>query len=92
MSDYYFKEEIKKNMDIIISIVIGAVCGWLGSKIMKSKGGLLRNIIIGIVGGALGGWLLGFVPVLGNLGLVSTLLGGILGSCILIWIGRLIFK
>lgn len=45
-------------MDLIYSILIGLVAGFLGSKIFKGSGsGLLWNIIIGIVGGALGGWL-----------------------------------
>ena len=79
-------------ISILVMILIGAVCGWLASLIMKSKGGLLRNIIIGVIGGFLGGWLLSFVPFLNGMGIVSAILGGVLGSCILIWLGRLIFK
>ena len=44
-------------MQIIVSLLIGGLVGWLAGKIMHSKGGLLRNILVGIVGGALGGWL-----------------------------------
>ena len=31
-------------------LIIGALIGWLASKIMHGKGGLLRNIILGVAG------------------------------------------
>ena len=37
--------------DILVTIVIGAVSGWLAGFIMNSKGSLIRNIILGIIGG-----------------------------------------
>ena len=37
-------------IDLLVSLAIGAVAGWLASIIMGSKGGLLKNIILGIVG------------------------------------------
>ena len=44
-------------MHILVSLLIGALVGWLAGKIMHSKGGLIRNIVLGLLGGALGGWL-----------------------------------
>ena len=42
-------------MGIIISIIIGCVCGFLAGKIMKGGGfGILINLLLGIVGGAVG--------------------------------------
>jgi len=38
-------------------LILGALIGWIASKIMHGKGGLLRNIIVGIAGAVLGGWL-----------------------------------
>ena len=54
-------------MDIIITIVIGGVVGWLASILMRTNAqmGIIANIIVGIVGAWLGAWLapkLGFVP------------------------------
>ena len=41
-------------MQILISLAIGALCGWLAGQFMGSKNnGLIINIILGIVGGAL---------------------------------------
>ena len=43
-------------MDLIITLVIGGVVGWLGSILMKTNAqmGLIANIIVGIVGALLG--------------------------------------
>jgi uncharacterized membrane protein YeaQ/YmgE (transglycosylase-associated protein family) len=39
-------------------ILIGAVAGWIGGKLIRGEGfGLLGNIIVGIVGAVLGGWI-----------------------------------
>ncbi|MBO4229104.1 MAG: GlsB/YeaQ/YmgE family stress response membrane protein [Clostridia bacterium] len=75
---------------ILVSLVIGALVGWLAGKIMKSKNGLLVNIILGILGGALGGWLGSLIGIGG--GWVTSILLAIGGSCLIIWILRLIKK
>lgn len=47
-------------MEIISTIITGAIAGWLGSLIFKGTGlGLFGNIIIGIVGSFVGNWSLG---------------------------------
>ena len=47
-------------MGLLLSVLIGALAGFLGSKIFSGAGnGLLLNLFIGIVGGFLGGWLFG---------------------------------
>ncbi len=75
---------------LIVSILLGAFAGWAGGKLMKSEGSFLRNVILGIVGGALGGWLGGLIGIGG--GWVFSLLLAIAGSCLLIFLWRLIFK
>jgi uncharacterized membrane protein YeaQ/YmgE (transglycosylase-associated protein family) len=48
-------------MDIIITLIIGGLVGWLGSLIMKTSAqmGIIANVIVGIVGSFLGFWLAG---------------------------------
>ena len=42
-------------MEIIITLIIGAVAGWLGSAIYKGSGlGIIGNIIVGIIGSFVG--------------------------------------
>lgn len=44
-------------MEIISTIIIGAIAGWLGSTIFKGSSlGLFGNILIGIIGGFVGNW------------------------------------
>lgn len=47
--------------DIIMWLVVGALAGWLASKIMKTdeQMGGVANIVVGIIGALLGGWLAG---------------------------------
>ena len=77
-------------MDLIISLVIGGIIGWLASIVMKTNAqmGIIANVLVGIVGGALGHW------VAGQLGISAGGIGGWLvslaGAIILIAILRAI--
>jgi uncharacterized membrane protein YeaQ/YmgE (transglycosylase-associated protein family) len=46
-------------MNLIVTLIIGGVIGWLASIVMKTNAqmGLIANIVVGIVGAWLGGWL-----------------------------------
>ena len=44
---------------MICSLILGALIGWIASKLMGSRGGLIRNLILGVVGSAVGNWLAG---------------------------------
>jgi uncharacterized membrane protein YeaQ/YmgE (transglycosylase-associated protein family) len=52
---------------LIVSLVIGAVAGWLAGLIMRGAGfGLVGNIVVGMVGALVAGLLLpGFWPLTG---------------------------
>ena len=75
---------------LLVSIVIGALAGWIAGQIMKSKGSFLRNVILGIVGGAVGGWLGSLIGIGG--GWVMSIILAVAGACLIIWLFRLIFK
>jgi uncharacterized membrane protein YeaQ/YmgE (transglycosylase-associated protein family) len=44
-------------MGFIAWIVVGAIAGWIASRVMNAKEGLLMMVGLGIVGGLVGGWL-----------------------------------
>ncbi len=72
-------------------LALGALVGWLASKIMNGKGGLVRNIVVGIAGGVLGGWvasLLGFASA--SSGSFMGFLIALGGACLLIFLSRVI--
>jgi uncharacterized membrane protein YeaQ/YmgE (transglycosylase-associated protein family) len=79
---------------IIMWIIIGALAGWIGSKIMgtDARQGGLANIIVGIIGAVVGGFLTRslFGDMTGNNGLIASFLVALLGACIVIGIWRAI--
>lgn len=77
--------------ELIVCLLIGAIAGWIASKIMGSKGGLLRNIIVGVIGGFLGPVILGIFGISGS-GIIGTILVSVVGACVLIFIGKFLFK
>ena len=57
-------------MNIIVSLVVGAVVGWLASLLMRtdSREGLIRNVTSGVAGAYLAGWLLSALQEAGSQG------------------------
>jgi uncharacterized membrane protein YeaQ/YmgE (transglycosylase-associated protein family) len=79
---------------IIMWIIIGALAGWIGSKIMgtDARQGGLANIIVGVIGAVVGGFLTRvlFGDLTGNNGLIASFLVALLGACIVIGLWRAI--
>lgn len=77
---------------IILWIIIGALAGWIGSKIMgtDSKQGGLANIIIGVVGAVVGGFItrVAMGDDAGNNGLIVSFIVALLGACVVIGIWK----
>ncbi|WP_420595085.1 GlsB/YeaQ/YmgE family stress response membrane protein [Deinococcus sp.] len=79
-------------MSWIITILVGALCGWLASMIMNTNAqqGAIANILIGVVGALLAQWI--FAGLLNIGGAASagggfsfwSIVWGIVGSVILI--------
>ena len=84
-------------MGIIIWLIVGGICGWLASIIMKrdAQQGIFMNIIVGIVGAVLAGWLIS--PLVGvgtiNVGItVGSFLVSLVGAVILLFVVNLITR
>ncbi len=77
-------------LSLLIKLAVGALIGWLASRIMKSNGGLIRDIIMGIAGSALGGWLASIIGISAS-GIGSWLVS-IGGACLLIAIVDRLFR
>lgn len=71
---------------IIVSLVVGALAGWLAGKIMKTGMGLLVCIIVGIVGGVLGSWVFSILGMSISGNFWGQLLVGTLGSVLFLFI------
>ena len=78
-------------MHFILNLILGGLAGFLAGKIMESKGGMRRNSILGLIGGVVGGTVLGLFGMNASNWLGQVIVSGV-GACLLIWIGRKIFK
>ena len=74
-------------MDLIVSIVVGGIIGWLASMVMKTSAqmGILANVIVGIIGSSLGFWLAGLLGIAAY-GAIARWIVAVAGAAILIWI------
>lgn len=80
-------------MGWIVAIIVGALIGWIASKMMGTdqQQGALANIAIGIVGSLLGSWLFGDVLGIGSANAAGDfsfmgLVWGVIGAVVLIFI------
>ncbi|MBR5432893.1 MAG: GlsB/YeaQ/YmgE family stress response membrane protein [Bacteroidales bacterium] len=79
-------------LGLLLSLAIGALAGFLGSKIFSGAGkGLLLNLLIGIGGGFLGGGLFGLIGIGGG-SILWQLISATVGAIVLLWIISLIKK
>lgn len=80
-------------MGIIAWIVLGALAGWIASKIMgtDAEQGAIANIFVGIIGAAIGGFVFGMFGGESVTGLnIYSLLVATTGAAILLFIYKAI--
>jgi uncharacterized membrane protein YeaQ/YmgE (transglycosylase-associated protein family) len=72
-------------MNIILTLIVGGVIGWLASLLMKTNAqmGIIANIVVGIVGAALGHWLAGALGIV-TVGSLSAWIVSIIGAVVLL--------
>ncbi|HXB04958.1 MAG TPA: GlsB/YeaQ/YmgE family stress response membrane protein [Candidatus Angelobacter sp.] len=78
-------------MGILVFIIVGAIAGFVASKVLSGKGmGLLWDIVVGILGAFLGGWLASLVglPVATGTFTVGGILAAFVGAIILLVVFR----
>jgi uncharacterized membrane protein YeaQ/YmgE (transglycosylase-associated protein family) len=70
---------------LLITLLIGAVAGWLAGVIVEGSGfGFFWNILVGIAGAFIAGWLF---P---RLGLRLTIAGGVIGAIVTAALGAIV--
>ncbi len=79
-------------MGILIWLIVGGVCGWLASIIMRTDGqqGIFLNIIVGIVGAFLAGLVYGGGTINSNPLDITSFLVSLVGAIVLLAIVNLV--
>lgn len=75
-------------MNIIVTLLLGALVGWIASGIMKSEGSLVVNILVGVAGSALGMWIAKLIGISAKSFSIGGILISIAGCCLLIYVVR----
>ncbi|MER9301147.1 GlsB/YeaQ/YmgE family stress response membrane protein [Mesorhizobium sp. M0621] len=74
-------------MSIISWIILGAIAGFLGSKIVNKTGqGMIMDIVLGIVGAIVGGLIFSAFGASGVTGLnIYSLIVSVIGAVVVLW-------
>jgi uncharacterized membrane protein YeaQ/YmgE (transglycosylase-associated protein family) len=76
--------------NIIIWIVVGAIAGWLASKVMgtSKNQSFVEDVIVGIIGGFLGGFILNLLDIGGDVSGINpgSILVAFFGALVLLFI------
>lgn len=76
---------------LLITLIIGAIAGWLAGIIVKGFGfGLLGNIVVGIVGAFIAGFLFPGIGINIGSGIVGAIIHATLGAVILLFVIKLV--
>jgi len=79
---------------IIMWIVVGALAGWIGSKIMgtDARQGAVANVVVGVIGALVGGFITQhlFGDNRSNNGFIASAAVALFGSVVVIWIWKAI--
>jgi uncharacterized membrane protein YeaQ/YmgE (transglycosylase-associated protein family) len=72
-------------MNLVVTLIIGGIIGWLASLVMKTNAqmGVIANIVVGIVGSSIGFWLAGALGLAAS-GSVGAYLIAVAGAAVLI--------
>lgn len=81
-------------MSIIAWIVVGAIAGWVASKLMPGDEGygVIGGLVAGIVGALVGGWLFGLLTNQDwTTGInIPTIIAAIVGALIVVWVWNMV--
>jgi uncharacterized membrane protein YeaQ/YmgE (transglycosylase-associated protein family) len=82
--------------DLIISLIVSGLAGFLAGLIRKGQGyGIIGNILVGIAGGWIGSWLFGVFNIssyFGANGFFGQIFVSVIGALVLLFILGLFFK
>lgn len=80
-------------MDILVTILVGMVAGFLAGWLVKGGGfGWIINLILGIVGSFFGSWLFSLLDISLGEGIIGTIITSTIGAVVILLIVNLFKK
>lgn len=79
--------------ELVVTLVVGGVAGWLAGLIIRGGGlGLIGNIIVGVLGAFIGGFLFEKLDISIGSGIAASLISAVVGAVVLLFVIGLIKK
>jgi len=79
-------------INLLLTVVIGAIIGWIARLIVQTRGGLLLDIIVGICGAFLSSYFLGRATFLSGSLSLPSLLYSLLGAVVLMFLLKAVLR
>lgn len=74
--------------NILVTILIGALVGWLAGIVMNMKQGFWMNVLLGVIGSAVGRVIAGLIGIHANTISIGGILISVAGACLVVWFAR----
>lgn len=79
--------------ELVVTLVVGGVAGWLAGLIIRGGGlGLIGNIIVGVLGAFISGFLFEKLDISIGSGIAASLISAVVGAVVLLFVIGLIKK
>lgn len=80
-------------MDLLLTIILGAVAGVIASMIMKSSTGLVTDIVLGIIGAVIGSFIMNLFGQTGVTGFnFYSMFVSVMGAVVVIALARMFYR
>ncbi|KKX33681.1 GlsB/YeaQ/YmgE family stress response membrane protein [Rhizobium sp. LC145] len=79
-----------EGVGLIATVVIGGIAGWIAGKLMDIRFGVFMNIVIGILGALLANAIFDRFGIHVASGWLGYLVQGFVGSCILLFLAKIV--
>lgn len=78
--------------NLLVTLVVGALAGWIGGMIMKKGLSLIGMIVVGVVGAFIGAFLFNTFGIHIGTGIAAALISAVVGAVVLLFLLGLIKK
>lgn len=79
-------------LSIVMVLLFGAIAGGIAGWIMGGKGGIVRSIVLGFMGAIVANWVCSHFGIVYANNFLTEMVVDVIGACVVIFIGNLLFK